>query len=359
MKTQKNLVLALSTILISSTVGCTNTISNTAPNTNPAVTADSKKDLAKPDKASKEEELNLDSFELETEDDSGIKNPISPEDIDYLELNGTKIMSKDIVIATSKSDLTKGVLRFGGAGIYYFTPTKENKDILNVKFKKSNIVATIPILKPSFSIKATATNGYFFTGVGGTGLTFIIKNGNPVYVAGKNGNSSFIIDMEKNTFSYSNGTNEKTFSLNDIISKDSPTGTSITEATKVQLEAIKKQVDKGAKVSLYPYIGVWKLNLFSYYGGLPLIFTIRRTAVDAFSITSIINNNTISTTGKYDNKQEKLDSISFEQTFGKESFKAKVAIVSENNLTLTIISAEGETLKSFVGTPIPLTRKLD
>jgi hypothetical protein len=367
---KKYLSFALSTALILSVVGCT------TPTTNPSNSTDSKTSTAVDNKnnsttTDKKDKkiLNLDRFTMQVEDSSGAKNPLTPEDIDYLELNGTKVMAKDIVLVQAKSDLSKGLVKFIGSGNYIFNSTTNNKDILNVKFKKSDKIMTIPILKKGFSIK---TDQYNFYNEDNSFFVYDIEGYEAGYQFGAN---NLILSSSKNTASYSGqygtvlidfNTNEfttysgidgaaKKYNLNDFVSSDNPKGTEVTADVIKQLEDIKKQFQNVKKNPFDPYVGVWKFN----YQQSNLICTIRKSGANDFLITSIIGNKTFSSKGNYDATKEKLEFVDFKSSFNNESFSARIDMLNENNLTLKVISSDSNDMKNFLYVPFSLTRKTD
>ncbi|MFN8576120.1 MAG: hypothetical protein U0354_04625 [Candidatus Sericytochromatia bacterium] len=361
MTLNKYLRFALSTALILSVVACT------TPTTTPSNSTDSKPKTVVDNKTNStttekkdEKLLTLDRFTLKVDDSSGAKNPITPEDIDYLELNGTKVLAKDIVLVQAKADLSKGLVRFIGSGNYVFNPTTNNKDILNVKFKKSDKVSTIPLLKKGFSIKDDDNEQIIYS-VEGVETAYFLYGAYVVFSPTLNQASYYgygiaaSMDFTKNEFTFGNANSPKKYNLDDFVSSNNPTGTEVTADTKKQLEDIKTQSQNTKKNPFDPYVGVWKLN----YLDSNFICTIRKLGTNDFVITSIINNKTFSSKGNYNTTSEKLEFVDFKSSFNNESFSARINMVNDNNLKLTLLSSDSNDLKTFLNLPFSLTRKTD
>ncbi|MFN8672195.1 MAG: hypothetical protein U0457_08980 [Candidatus Sericytochromatia bacterium] len=288
-----------------------------------------------------------------TQKEGKTENPIGPENISSVVVNGVTINSADIKIKTS-SFTTKAVnssdyeVTYEGAGKYSILNTKtgdiiENKAIIAFNLLNAKDPAIIPILSGVLdnNLKMTydLASGSFYGGIKKEDGS--IDNTKPVFKVNLDG--KLIIsdpDGKQTTFDRKN--------------LSTSTNTPDPEKTiSVSKEEIKKQIDEVSNQVLptspiADYVGLWL-----YQGlGQKIILSMKDIGNSKFEASTTIlgEKYTGQSTYNADNNSELILDVP------QDSMKIKVVKIGNNSLQLSLLSTSNVKFKLFQGAPVNLNR---
>lgn len=287
-------------------------------------------------------------------DDNGVSNPVTPDQIEYLQLNGTKILAKDIQIVKTNDKLT-GDVRFNGSGNYSFDQTTNNKDILVVKFVGSDKEQTIPLFKPGnegFTVKANDSTSYQFRLVFNadgsvSGVTDSTVNGTTT------SNNAFTVSSSGFTYYNADGS-AVSGSLSDLSQTSQNISVTNANPSVVLQQVITQLQDKQHKTSVDGYIGIWSKTIL----GSSVSVSFRKSGSKKFKISTLVAGKTFSSEGQYPDGETPASDLTVDATVGGNSVKVKIENPSENVLKFTLLSSDLESAKPFMNIPVELDRVL-
>lgn len=288
-------------------------------------------------------------------DADGASNPVTPDQIEYIQLNDKKVLAKDIQIIKGKDKLT-GDIRFKGSGNYSFDQTTNNKDILRVKFVGSTEEQIIPLFKPGkegFTIKATDNSSYQFRLIFNSdgsisGVIDTTVNGTTT------SNNAFTVS--KNSFTYyKNDGTAVSGSIADLMVNSSNINVSNANPGVVLQQVITQLQNKQNKTSVDGYIGIWSRTFF----GNSVSIAFRKTGGSRkFKVSTVVAGKTYSSDGEYPEGETPASSLTIDLSVDGSPLKIKIENPSENTLKYTLLESDISSFKPFLNQSIELERVL-
>jgi hypothetical protein len=407
------------TLLLAGQLGCSTGTSTTTPtqtklpDTNTTSSASNGTTNQQNDNQVKFSDLT--NILLTETDASGAVNPVTPDEIEYISVDGTIIKGSDISIVGENSFSTKGW--FDGIGAFFSNllsinnPPKKTApapSVVAVKTKTSPVVYTIPVI-PDYgsNIRAniqgnTVTGGYIpAKAISDNGAGLISPNGGTL-ISPNGGtlispNGASIVANNSSRLTASNGivaNNTSRFELSSpmpykgttdlfdfkqceaiftsssassnitIFSADgsqyvyndklsNPVKTSISQEL---FESTKANMAVGLQVlsPISPYVGSWnyKLNMFGLNEEIKL--QVYETANNKFSVGTVFKGQTYTGTG--DNVET---NGAFELNAGYSNISVRLRLKNEgtNRISLTLLNSGGVSeVAPFVNMPFMLNR---
>lgn len=282
-------------------------------------------------------------------------NPVTPDQVEYLELNGKKIFSKDIQIVKSGDKLTEGI-RFKGAGEYSFNATGNNKDILKVKLVGSTDEVSIPLFKPGkegFTIQAVTQYAFRLvleTDSSGnvTGVKGVIDTLVDGVVSGE-GSTAFEVNGGNLTYINSDGS-AVTAPLSVVVAQSE--NLTVKPTTRNDIKA--QEIREGAqKTSIDGYIGLWQSNI---PGSGNITLNLRKTGSKRFTVSASVAGKTYNSSGEFPEGTQAAEKLDVNLSIAGDNMSVEIKNPSTNSLEFKLISAGADTLKPLIGIPLIMSR---
>lgn len=291
------------------------------------------------------------------QDADGTSSPVTPDQIEYLQLNGKKILAKDIQIVKPNDKIT-GDIRFNGSGKFSFDQTTNNKDVLIVKFVGSDKEGTIPLFKPGkegFTVKADNDATYQFRLVFNadgsvSGVIDTTVNGTTT------SNNAFTVSGSGFTYYKADGS-AVSGSLSDLVQTSQNVNVTNANPGVVLQQVITQLQDKQHKTSVDGYIGIWSKTLPGGLGDVSLAF--RKTGGSRkFKVSTLVAGKTFSSEGQYPDGEAAASDLTIDATVAGSTVKIKIENPSDNVLKFTLLSTNFDAAKLFLNQSVELDRVL-
>ncbi|MFN8575468.1 MAG: hypothetical protein U0354_01300 [Candidatus Sericytochromatia bacterium] len=346
---KKNLNFILASTLLLSSFACT-TPTNTSTDKKDSTTVDNKNNSTTP---STNVQSNLSTKLTFTQKQNGVENPVGPEDIKSIVVNGVTIPASEIVIKSGFSTKAEASsdyqVTYEGAGKYTVLNKKttqaiENNAIIAFNLLNSKDPIALPILKGvldgNLRITYDIATGTFFGGI--TKEDGTIDNTKPVFKSSSDGKLVITEPSgNQNTF------DKAKLSESTNLPTPQKTVTLTKEEVQKQTEEVKANVSSESPIA--NYIGLWLYNGL----GQKIILTLKDKGQNKFQASATVAGELYSGEGEY-NPNGKNDTLTLK--VDKDQMHIEVAKVGDNALTLTLKSTSNQKLKPFQGAPVNLNR---
>lgn len=351
-KSFKSLSLLLATLIIT---GCGPSTVVTQPANNTPSTSNTSNPTTNNQTPSTEE-----STFILVKETAGVSNPVTPDQIEYLDLNGKKILAKDIQVVKSGDSLTD-TIRFNGSGNYSFNATGNSKDILKLKIVGSSEEVVVPLFKPGQEgFKVMAVNKYAFklvltTDASGnvTGVKGIVEK---MVDGNVSAESTNVFELSVGNFNYYQANGQ---SITAPLSVVVATSENLTVKPTTKNDTIAQQVNANtAKTSIDGYIGVW--NYTPPVAGLaPVTLNLKKTGSKRFTVSTSIAGKTYTSSGEYPDGESPASSLNVQLSVAGESMSVKIENPSANTLNLTLLSGGPDSFAPFKNIPLTMSRSVN
>lgn len=373
----KSVSLIFAVIMLSSQLSCSTPVASKNITTN--VSNSTGSSPAKPDTQTGSQV----SFLLTQKDEKGISNPIVPENIESITVNGNTYKSTDFKIIKGNNNFSvkswSGYWTYAnGKWFWTWVWTNDNKTYtissentlpfsvketsggneLNISFKLkgANSFITLPNeifqkLGNDIRIEANKNDSGEIVGFSGG----INKDGNldqskPVFQSDFSTNTFVILQPDGNKISY------KLDDLDINLKIDSRTEEKVNNPEK-QIKDLTDKVQKPSAAT--PFVGAWKSEVLSLKSKLVL----KITGESKIEYSSTIENSLPLFKGTFlgnagFSENSSINSLSIESTINGSAFKGKLVLSGDNFLTLTITETSASELKNLLNVPFNFQRDL-
>lgn len=297
------------------------------------------------------------SFLLTQKDDKGT-NPVVPEDLESVTINGKVFTAADISLSKDafKTMATGDIKLMFKDGRFVLEGASGDTE-LNISFKLKN--STLPVTLPNMTLAKLS----------GDLRVELIRN-SAGEVTGFTGgmNKDGAIDTSMSVFSFDNATKtlvviqagmKTTYSLDDVkteLKVTNKTEAKVEDQTK-EAQTVAGNVNKPSPAA--PFVGMWKFGALTAKGKL----TLRQAGTGSMSYSSSIENSVPSFKGSFNgnatySEGANVDSLDISSTINGQVVKGNVKLNGNNSLIFTLTQTDTAEMKSFVGIPLTLERDL-
>lgn len=353
-KKLKTLSLIIASTVFLSQVGCSTTSTvQTSPPTNNVSNSNNQSNQ----NTNVQAQTSM-SFLMSQKDNSGVANPILPQDIDSVTINGQVYNSSDIVLSKTDSSFAvkaEGTIKLSYKNGRFVVEGLSGDTQLNISFKLkgSQLPLTLPNmtlanLTGDIRVEAIRDASGNVTGFSG-GLN---KDGKL-----DTSNTIFQYDTVNNNLTIvgSNGT-KTTYQMNDTkteVKVDSKKEEKISEPQK-EAEKINQNVSKPSPVTAF--VGAWKANLL---GMADVKLNLRKSGNTSIGYKADISTKDYKGTFNGDvafSETSTVNKLDISSSSEGKAIKGNISLAGDNQLTLTITETEINEVKPFLNIPVTLQR---
>ncbi|MBC7473638.1 MAG: hypothetical protein H7263_05055 [Candidatus Sericytochromatia bacterium] len=351
----KAISLTIGSVIVMAQLGCSTPASTStgqvkSTENNSSVVTDNKKVI-----------VAQNSFLMTQKDASGISNPIVPEDLESIKINGKIFTTSDIsVIKTSFKVKDTGNLTISYKDSRFFIDGATDSTMLDISFKLKNV--DYPINLPSFTlakisgdlrVEITKNDAGQITSVkGGVNNNGALDTNQPV----------FSYDVSAKTFTLTSPNGEQTKYMVDDVTKNLNVDTKVEE--KLTKEQAKSQIDTTAQdvkkpTIAAPFVGKWKYSILGYKVAIKLREGAEQGKMDFsgnFSSSAQNFNSSFNGVANYLADSSNVNSLLVNTNVSDVKLKVKVELQGDNSLLFTLTESNKTELAGIVNIAMPLER---
>lgn len=298
------------------------------------------------------------AFLLTQKNNNGTVNPVVPEDLKSVTINGKVIAASSISLNKAKfSTKATGDLTLSFKDGKYVIEGISDDTQLNISFQLND--STTPVTLPNTTLAKLSGD-----------LRVEITRNESGEVTGFTGgiNKDGSIDPSQPVFSFDNSTktlivigngNKTTYSVEETqteltVNSKSSEAVQNTQSTATELVG---SVSKPSPVA--PFVGKWKFNALTAIGKL----AISQNGSGTIGYSASIENSKPAFKGAFNGsvnytETSTVNSLDISSTVNGKSIKGNIQITGDNSLTLTLSATDETAVKPFIGVPLTLERDL-
>lgn len=298
------------------------------------------------------------TFLITQKDASGVVNPILPQDIESVTVNGKVYSGSDIVLTKGNSSFSvksEGKIKLSFKNGRFVLEGNSGNTELNISFKLkgSNIPLTLPNMTLSqlsgdIRVEALRDSSGNITGFsGGLNKDGSLDTSNPIFNYDMSSNNLTIIS--------SNGI-KTTYQMDDLkteVKVDTKKEEKISDPKK-EAEEINKNVSKPSPVTAF--VGAWKANLL---GMADVKLNLRKSGTTDIGYKADMTAKDFK--GSFNgsvtfSETTDVNKLDFSSSMEDNPIKGSISLSGDNALTLTITESGTEQVKPYLNIPVTLER---